>query len=164
MHGILDSYRREKGLAPATLPQQQQQQSTGGSTTSLLEKAGQGLAGVSTGQKLLLGLTAACLLLDFMMPQGPLTSRSTLRSNTVALLPAANVVCVPLVQLLRRRQQQQQQESWEDADTPCFVECVSPVITEQELQSALDEAGPDALVVVDFYKTACGACKYIQPG
>jgi thiol-disulfide isomerase/thioredoxin len=32
------------------------------------------------------------------------------------------------------------------------------------MQAALAEAGPDALVVVDFYKTACGACKYIQPG
>jgi thiol-disulfide isomerase/thioredoxin len=70
-------------------------------------------------------------------------------------------------QLLRPQQQQQRQkDSWEaaDSDTPCFVECVSQVNTIKEMQSALTEAGPDALVVVDFYKTACGACKYIQPG
>lgn len=44
------------------------------------------------------------------------------------------------------------------------MECVSAVYTIDDMQSALAEAGPDALVVVDFYKTACGACKYIQPG
>lgn len=32
------------------------------------------------------------------------------------------------------------------------------------LQAIFKEAGPTALVVVDFYKTACGACKYIMPG
>lgn len=71
--------------------------------------------------------------------------------------------------LLRPQQQQQQRprDSWEkdaDADSPCFVECVSAVYTVKDMQAALAEAGPNALVVVDFYKTACGACKYIQPG
>jgi thiol-disulfide isomerase/thioredoxin len=71
-----------------------------------------------------------------------------------------------LMPQLLRPQQQQQQDPREvaDSDTPCFVECVSQVKTNEEMQSALTEAGPDALVVVDFYKTACGACKYIQPG
>lgn len=63
------------------------------------------------------------------------------------------------VQLLQQQQQKQQED-----DGPCFVECVTQVYNIQELQTQLDEAGPDALVVVDFYKTACGACKYIQPG
>lgn len=69
------------------------------------------------------------------------------------------------VQLLQS-QQRPKGDSWErpDPDQPCFVECVTQVFTQDELQAALDEAGPDALVVVDFYKTACGACKYIQPG
>jgi thiol-disulfide isomerase/thioredoxin len=32
------------------------------------------------------------------------------------------------------------------------------------LQDILDSVSPSTLVVVDFYKTACGACKYIMPG
>ena len=46
-HGILDAYRRDKGLP---LPTPQQQQGAGGSNTSLLEKASQGLTGVSEHQ------------------------------------------------------------------------------------------------------------------
>jgi thiol-disulfide isomerase/thioredoxin len=41
---------------------------------------------------------------------------------------------------------------------------VLQVLTIDELSAELSSAGPDALVVVDFYKTACGACKFIQPG
>lgn len=102
--GILDSYRRDKGLAA---PAEQ-----GNSKTSLLDRASKGLTGLLQSQQ---------------RPKG---------------------------------------DSWErpDPDQPCFVECVTQVFTQDELQAALDDAGPDALVVVDFYKTACGACKYIQPG
>ena len=28
----------------------------------------------------------------------------------------------------------------------------------------IESASPRTLVVVDFFRTACGACKYIQPG
>lgn len=35
---------------------------------------------------------------------------------------------------------------------------------DDELQQQLKNAPPGALVVVDFYKTSCGACRYIAPG
>eukprot|EP00878_Enallax_costatus_P009146 GHUV01009560.1.p1 GENE.GHUV01009560.1~~GHUV01009560.1.p1 ORF type:complete len:233 (+),score=63.30 GHUV01009560.1:599-1297(+) len=49
-------------------------------------------------------------------------------------------------------------------DIPCPVECVAEVYTADELQQALDDAGQSTLVVVNFFKTACGACKFIYPG
>ncbi|KAF6265411.1 hypothetical protein COO60DRAFT_1633537 [Scenedesmus sp. NREL 46B-D3] len=46
----------------------------------------------------------------------------------------------------------------------CPVECVTEVFTPEEFQQALQAAGPSTLVVVDFFKTACGACRFIYPG
>ena len=34
----------------------------------------------------------------------------------------------------------------------------------QEFDEVLSTASPKTLIVVDFYKTACGSCRYIQPG
>ena len=53
----------------------------------------------------------------------------------------------------------------EDLDA-CPTECVREIRTPGELAFVLDYAerhGP-SLVVVDFYKTACGSCKYIEKG
>jgi len=33
-----------------------------------------------------------------------------------------------------------------------------------EFQDVLASTPEETLVVVDFYKTACGSCRYIQPG
>jgi hypothetical protein len=33
-----------------------------------------------------------------------------------------------------------------------------------ELERELEAAGESTLVVLDCYKTACGSCRYIQPG
>ena len=33
-----------------------------------------------------------------------------------------------------------------------------------ELDHELEAAGENTLVVLDCYKTACGSCRYIQPG
>ena len=38
------------------------------------------------------------------------------------------------------------------------------VADEAEFDAALAAAGPAALVVVDFNKPSCGACRYIAPG
>ncbi len=34
----------------------------------------------------------------------------------------------------------------------------------KEFQKVVEQAHPKSLVVVDYYRTACGACKYILPG
>lgn len=80
------------------------------------------------------------------------------------LLPLHPTLSQSPLQLFGGQKQQQQQQDADADDAPCFVECVQRVDSIEELQAQLDAAGPDALVVVDFYKTACGACKFIQPG
>lgn len=39
-----------------------------------------------------------------------------------------------------------------------------PIFAAKEFREILDQENPNTLVVVDFYKTACGSCRYIQPG
>uniref|UniRef100_A0A0D6R4C3 Thioredoxin domain-containing protein n=2 Tax=Araucaria cunninghamii TaxID=56994 RepID=A0A0D6R4C3_ARACU len=53
----------------------------------------------------------------------------------------------------------------EDDKDVCPVDCVKEFRTNAELEEILEEAKTaDALVVVDFYRTACGSCKYIEQG
>ena len=57
----------------------------------------------------------------------------------------------------------------DDGAGACPIDCVCEVVGAEgdglsAFDAALAAAGPDALVVVDFYKTACGACRYIAPG
>lgn len=52
----------------------------------------------------------------------------------------------------------------EDEDL-CPVECVREFTTDEEFLRILEKAKEsDSLVVVDFYRTACGSCKYIEQG
>lgn len=51
-----------------------------------------------------------------------------------------------------------------EEDTPCPTDCVLQVYTEEEIDTIFQSALPDALVVVDWYKTDCPACKYMAPG
>ncbi|GJY08209.1 thioredoxin-like 4, chloroplastic [Tanacetum coccineum] len=47
----------------------------------------------------------------------------------------------------------------------CPVECVREIKQEEELQSVIEKAKKgNSLVVVDFYRTSCGSCKYIEQG
>jgi len=51
-----------------------------------------------------------------------------------------------------------------DEDEPCPLECVRQIYTVNDFKKLAEEAHPKSLVVVDFYRTACGSCKYILPG
>ncbi|KAK1433491.1 hypothetical protein QVD17_10401 [Tagetes erecta] len=47
----------------------------------------------------------------------------------------------------------------------CPVECVREIKMDEELLAVLEKAkGDNTLVVVDFYRTSCGSCKYIEQG
>lgn len=47
----------------------------------------------------------------------------------------------------------------------CPVECVREIKQDEELQSVIEKAKKgNSLVVVDFYRTSCGSCKYIEQG
>ncbi|KAK2995607.1 hypothetical protein RJ640_020243 [Escallonia rubra] len=56
-------------------------------------------------------------------------------------------------------------ESSDEDDELCPAECVREFKTDKELCSILEKAKETkSLVVVDFYRTACGSCKYIEQG
>ncbi|KAI4311131.1 hypothetical protein MLD38_036051 [Melastoma candidum] len=53
----------------------------------------------------------------------------------------------------------------EEDDDLCPVDCVREFKTDEELFNILDKAKENnSLVVVDFYRTSCGSCKYIEQG
>eukprot|EP00898_Chlorokybus_atmophyticus_P000017 jgi/Chlat1/1015/Chrsp109S01444 len=62
------------------------------------------------------------------------------------------------------KRQQEDEALLAEADVTCPVECVREVRTCKEFDHVLEEAqAHNQLVVVDFYNSSCGACKYIAP-
>lgn len=58
-----------------------------------------------------------------------------------------------------------QEDLSEEDDDLCPVECVREFKTDEEFCRILDKAKETgSLVVVDFYRTSCGSCKYIEQG
>ncbi|XP_010263549.1 PREDICTED: thioredoxin-like 4, chloroplastic [Nelumbo nucifera] len=56
-----------------------------------------------------------------------------------------------------------QGELTDEDDDLCPVECVREFKTDKEFFKILEKAREtDSLVVVDFYRTSCGSCKYIE--
>ncbi|KAG0620376.1 hypothetical protein M758_4G211300 [Ceratodon purpureus] len=58
------------------------------------------------------------------------------------------------------------QESESDSDDDlCPIECVREISTLRELEHILNHAkSVGSLVVVDFFRTSCGSCRYIEKG
>ncbi|XP_021737134.1 thioredoxin-like 4, chloroplastic [Chenopodium quinoa] len=53
----------------------------------------------------------------------------------------------------------------EEEEDLCPVECVREFYTDEEFLRILEKAKKKStLVVVDFYRTSCGSCKYIEQG
>lgn len=53
----------------------------------------------------------------------------------------------------------------DEDDDVCPVECVREFKTDEEFLKILDKSkGTGSLVVVDFFRTSCGSCKYIEQG
>eukprot|EP00879_Flechtneria_rotunda_P015427 GHRR01016130.1.p1 GENE.GHRR01016130.1~~GHRR01016130.1.p1 ORF type:complete len:171 (+),score=40.15 GHRR01016130.1:151-663(+) len=127
--GILDSYRREKGLPVPEQHQTPQQQSHNG-TATLANRNGNGKGSRSNSN------SSTHISLD---PTDSPTLTQLLLDDTDGL-------------------------HFSDSDTPCPVECVEEIFTVTELEAVFESAGPSGLVVVDFYKSSCGACKFIYQG
>ncbi|KAL3022892.1 hypothetical protein AAZX31_04G038400 [Glycine max] len=66
----------------------------------------------------------------------------------------------------RIRVAEEYQEGLSDEDDDlCPVECVREFTTDEEFSKILDKAKETgSLVVVDFFRTSCGSCKYIEQG
>ncbi|XP_010487849.1 PREDICTED: thioredoxin-like 4, chloroplastic [Camelina sativa] len=61
--------------------------------------------------------------------------------------------------------QENQVDLCDENDDLCPVECVTEFKTDDELLRVLEKSKEtNSLVVVDFYRTACGSCKYIEQG
>ncbi|KAK1263173.1 hypothetical protein QJS04_geneDACA021713 [Acorus gramineus] len=53
----------------------------------------------------------------------------------------------------------------DEEDKLCPVDCVREFKTQEEFSRILEKAKEtNALVVVDFFRTSCGSCKYIEQG
>ncbi|KAL4277877.1 hypothetical protein GQ457_03G039420 [Hibiscus cannabinus] len=58
-----------------------------------------------------------------------------------------------------------QGELSDEDDDLCPVDCVREFKTDEEFLNILEKAKEtNSLVVVDFYRTSCGSCKYIEQG
>ncbi|XP_061343207.1 thioredoxin-like 4, chloroplastic isoform X2 [Gastrolobium bilobum] len=58
-----------------------------------------------------------------------------------------------------------QEDLLAEEDDLCPVECVREFTTDEEFCKILDKAKETgSLVVVDFFRTSCGSCKYIEHG
>ncbi|KAL1170459.1 hypothetical protein V6Z11_A05G215100 [Gossypium hirsutum] len=58
-----------------------------------------------------------------------------------------------------------QRELSDEDDDLCPVDCVREFKTDEEFLKILEKAKEtNSLVVVDFYRTSCGSCKYIEQG
>lgn len=58
-----------------------------------------------------------------------------------------------------------QGELSDEDDDLCPVECVKEFKTNEDFSKILEKAKEaDSLVVVDFYRTSCGSCKYVEQG
>lgn len=58
-----------------------------------------------------------------------------------------------------------QEDLPDEADDVCPVDCVREFTTDEEFCRILDKAKETgSLVVVDFFRTSCGSCKYIEQG
>lgn len=62
------------------------------------------------------------------------------------------------------KRQQERDLRAAEAEVSCPVDCVREILSLPEFERELKEAETlNELVVVDFYNSACGACKYILP-
>lgn len=61
--------------------------------------------------------------------------------------------------------EENQGELSDEDDDLCPVDCVREFKTDEEFLKILEKAKEtNSLVVVDFYRTSCGSCKYIEQG
>ncbi|XP_024534646.1 thioredoxin-like 4, chloroplastic [Selaginella moellendorffii] len=96
--------------------------------------------------------------------------RSWFQTAGIPGTPHRNVACAG-IQVDRKRHLEESLKRQEEADArraeaeiSCPVDCVTVVSNLQEFDAILERAREEHdLVVVDFYNTSCGACKYMLP-
>lgn len=106
-----------------------------------------------------------------LMSSSPSTYSSSLlgQKNHVKLFLKRGKTSIKLsrvTELLKTKATYENQGELSDEDEDlCPVECVREFKTDEEFFKILDKAKEtNSLVVVDFYRTSCGSCKYIEQG
>ncbi|OWM70877.1 hypothetical protein CDL15_Pgr014550 [Punica granatum] len=82
-------------------------------------------------------------------------------------VPPAKINCRRILRLGRIKSAVNENIGNEDEedDDLCPVDCVREFKTNEEFLRILEKAKEtNSLVVVDFYRTSCGSCKYIEQG
>ncbi|KAJ4765260.1 hypothetical protein LUZ62_075635 [Rhynchospora pubera] len=100
-------------------------------------------------------------------PVRQIASEKKKKKKTKPLIPLAETKYSPLRAISNgtlKDTSSEEEEEEEEIDV-CPVDCVTEFYTEEEFQKILEKAKErGALVVVDFYRTSCGSCKYIEQG
>ncbi|ONK54864.1 uncharacterized protein A4U43_UnF10350 [Asparagus officinalis] len=85
--------------------------------------------------------------------------------------PASNLRLLPITSDLklgkrnRRLRAVESSGSVDEDEELCPVDCVREFYTDEEFLKILEKSKETkSLVVVDFYRTSCGSCKYIEKG
>ncbi|KAK9096926.1 hypothetical protein Sjap_022423 [Stephania japonica] len=92
------------------------------------------------------------------------------RSRIPSIMKNANLKHQNMNCSLEPVQVREAHDNYEDGlsdedDELCPVECVKEFKTDKEFFKILENAKEtNSLVVVDFYRTSCGSCKYIEQG
>lgn len=114
---------------------------------------------------------AAHALIHSEMPNKVSTLVSHISNATEVYLPTAKITSFTTISatfnIVKTRSLSNTSSSdiLNEDEEVCPVECVKEFRDDEELFKVIEKAKEtNALVVVDFYKTACGSCKYIEQG
>ncbi|XP_047320019.1 thioredoxin-like 4, chloroplastic [Impatiens glandulifera] len=84
-------------------------------------------------------------------------------SNNILLLSRSRTESIKCVAPAKGNLDYHEEEDEDEDLEPCPVECVRVFEKDDEFLKILEKAKEDgSLVVVDFYRTSCGSCKYIE--
>ncbi|PSS31424.1 Thioredoxin-like [Actinidia chinensis var. chinensis] len=102
------------------------------------------------------------------LPDKSLTKSGGLKAKNPSIIKIAGLGCMRFGNAFQAAEikavaYENLEEFSDEDDELCPVECVREFNTDEEFLKILEKAKEtDSLVVVDFYRTSCGSCKYIE--
>ncbi|KAL2249620.1 thioredoxin-like 4, chloroplastic [Sesamum indicum] len=91
--------------------------------------------------------------------------KARIQCLTGSAIPMMKVTSALKLSKIKSTLDENVEELSDDDDELCPVDCVREFNTDEEFSRILEKAKEsNALVVVDFYRTSCGSCKYIEQG
>ncbi|GMP44232.1 hypothetical protein CsSME_00013265 [Camellia sinensis var. sinensis] len=101
-----------------------------------------------------------------LLPDRSLTKSGGLKAKILSITKVSRLDCLKFGNsfetAVKGVANENLEEFSDDDDELCPVDCVREVRTDEEFLKILEKAKEThALVVMDFYRTSCGSCKYI---